>query len=314
MSAEPLFLDDLRASCDASQFGASLRKGKITIWNANTLEAVATVRPGFSGSSSRYAIDSYDHLIYFGIWEKGLTCFDFGNGRMKWKRKDILGIQAVNLSAGFPNSLFVTLELPERTQGKLEPIFGIAELDRNTGETRWIEPSGHQCFVHPIDPTLIIREGRTIRVLGSDKQPIGQADITNFAILDAAFLGSRIALAEGGRGVRVIDSAGAVICSYSPETRKPNCLSVAFDGDNLCIHDSWECAFVTIIDPISGRVIAEHQRLRCGDICFIGNGSRYMDQTGGVYKTLDGTQVGQVAPSTISKNGLRSRLRKWLRI
>ena len=208
----------------------------------------------------------------------------------------------------------MTLERLERTPRGVKPVFGIAELDRNTGETLWAEPNGQKAFVHPDAAILLICDGRTIRVLGADMQPIGRAEMVNFAILDAAFSGDRIALAEGAKGVRVIDVSGATLCSYSPQGRKPNCISVAFNGHRVCVHDSWEGSFLTTIDPASGQVIAEHQRPKGGDICFIGDGSRYVDQTGGIYTALDGRPIGQIKASMTARNYIRSRLWTWLKL
>lgn len=309
-----IYLEDLRASCDRSQFGASLSKGEVTLWDANTLGVAGAFRPGFAGSNRRYVIGSRERRIYSGIWDKGLSCYDFEAYRVLWRRSDLQGIQAVNLSEAFPNSLFVTLERLERTPRGVKPVFGIAELDRNTGETLWAEPNGQKAFVHPDAAILLICDGRTIRVLGADMQPIGRTEMVNFAILDAAFSGDRIALAEGAKGVRVIDVSGTTICSYSPQGRKPNCIVVAYHADLIFIHDSWEGAFVTTIDPVSGKVIAEHQRPRAGDICFIGDGSRYVDQTGAVFDALTGSQIGQLNPPKTSRFMVGSWLRKCLKL
>ena len=314
MERGSIYLEDLRASCDGSQFGACLSKGDVTLWDANTLGVVGTFRPGFAGSNARYVIDSHEHRLYSAIWENGLTCYDFWTDRVLWKRRDLQSIQAVNLSGAFPLSLFVTLERPARTRGGLKPVFGIAELDRNTGETLWAEPNGQKAFVHPDAAILLICDGKTIRMLGADMQPIGHAAMVNFAILDAAFSGDRIALAEGAKGVRVIDVSGTTICSYSPRGRKTNCIEVAFHADRVCVHDSWEGAFVTTIDPVSGQVIAEHQRPIAGDICFIGDGSRYVDQTGAVFDALTGSQIGQLNPPETFRFKVGSWLRKCLKL
>lgn len=314
MKRGSIYLYDIRASCDGSQFAASLSEGEITVWDANALDAVGTFRPGFDGSVRRCVIGSPERRIYSAIWEKGQACYDFEACRAIWRRRDLHGIQAVNLSRAFPDTLFVTLEHQERTRRGAKPVFGIVELDRNTGKTRWAEPNGEKAFVHPDAAILLICDRSTIRVLGADKQPIGQSEMVNFAILDAAFSGGCIALAEGAKGVRVIDVTGATLCSYSPQGRKPNCIQVVFNGHRVCVHDSWEGSFVTTIDPTSGQVIAEHQRPIAGDICFIGDGSRYVDQTGGIYTALDGRKVSQLTAPTTARNGLRSWLRKWLRL
>lgn len=309
-----LHLEYLRASPDALCFGASTSKGKVTLWAADTLEEMATVRPGVVDSCWRHAIDCREQMIYFGTWDKGLTCFDLRERRVRWRCKDLVGIQAVGLGAGYSDSLFITVERRERDRGRTKPFFGIVELDRNTGETRWVEPNGQKAFVHPEKATLLICDGKTIRILDGNMQQLGQAEMVSFAILNAAFSGDRIALAEGAKGVRVIDAAGATICSYSPQGRKPNCIEVAFTADQLCIHDSWEGAFVTTIDPVSGRVIAEHQRPIAGDICFISDGSRYVDQTGAVFDALTGSQIGQLNPPKESRLQVGSWLRNWLKL
>ena len=124
MSSEPLFLSDIGASYDGTHVAARLNDGEITIWSTDSPEPVARCKPGFSASESRYQIDPSRGLIYSGTWDSGLTCFDYRNQKVIWRRKDIIGIQTVNISNALPNSLFLTLEAPDHVRWYQKAVSG----------------------------------------------------------------------------------------------------------------------------------------------------------------------------------------------
>lgn len=110
----------------------------------------------------------------------------------------------------------------------------------------------------------------------------------HFALLDVGFSDTMIALAEGAKGVRILNYKGQVISQYVPQSRKPNCIRVAFVEDRVLVFDSWEGSFVTTIDPATGELVSEYQRESHGTICFIDDGSRFVDPSGQIYRSIDG--------------------------
>src|SRR5688572_6680267 len=124
-----LYLRDARASYDSRYLGASQEREQITIWKTDPPAVVTTVKPGFSDGRLRHAIDPINRVIYAGLWEDGLTAYDFESKQVLWRRTDLIGIQTVDLSAGFPRSVFVTLEAPDYRLDEPGVDSGIAELD-----------------------------------------------------------------------------------------------------------------------------------------------------------------------------------------
>ena len=285
-----ILLRDIRASYDSHYFAASLENESITIWRSDAPVPIATVQPGFSGGKNRHFTDPVNRLIYSGTWEDGLTCYDYEDNRVAWHRRDLIGIQTVGLSAGFPSSVFVTLEAPDCRLDEPGVISGIVELDAKDGSTKWKAENGGRVFVHPRQPLLVVQDRRNnlVRFLGGDKNLIGSVPMVNFAIIDVGFANNTIALAEGSKGVRVLDLKGTLLSQYAPKDRKPNCIDVAFSGDYLIVFDSWEGTFVTIIEPATGKVIAEYERESHGSICFIDDGSRFVDSSGLICRSVDG--------------------------
>jgi len=291
MSNEPLFLRDIGASCDGRHVAASLNDGEITIWSTDSPEPVARCKPGFSGSESRYQIDASRGLIYSGTWEDGLTCFDYRNQRMIWHRKDIIGIQTVNISTALPNSVFLTLEAPDYRMSDPNAKSGIAELDAQTGRTKRMSDMGDWLFQHPTKAFMVVTDrGRrqAVRIYDGNQQELASAKMVHFAVMDVAFTDQWFALAEGEKGVRVIDYKGKTISSYMPQTRQPNCLTLAFSEGRLHVHDSWDGAFVFTIDPMSGKLLSEYKLPGGGDICFINSGLNFVNRRGEICRSSDG--------------------------
>ena len=248
------------------------------------------MRPGFSGGRQRYIVDPLDHTIYSGTWEDGLTAFDYMSEKQLWKRKDLIGIQRVDLSPAFPTTLFVTLETPDYRVDEPGVFSGIVELDRESGKTVGKSDRGDDVYAHPDRPILVIedRAGDRIRILNARRKETASTEMLNFAVLDLAFSGELIALAEGGKGTRVIDTSGKTISRNVPDDRKPNCISVTCCAEHVVVYDSWEAAFITIIDPKSGKTVSEYERETGGDPCFIDGGTRFVDGYGRVFHTIDG--------------------------
>ena len=110
-----------------------------------------------------------------------------------------------------------------------------------------------------------------------------------------AFHGEVIALAEGGEGVRLIDTRGRVLASHRPPSRIPNCLHICFVGgaDALAVFDSWEGSYITLLNE-AGQVVAEYERESHEDVCFIGDGTRFLDAQGRVCRTATGAADVQI--------------------
>ena len=289
-----MVLRDIRAAYDSRYFGASLEEKSISIWRSDLVPPVATVRPGFSGGEKRHCIDPVNRLIYSGTWEDGLTCFDYAENRTVWHRSDLIGIQSVDLSVGFPGSVFVTLEAPDYRLNELDVASGIVELAAEDGRTRWSAERGDWCYANPCRPFLVIqdRSDRVVRILDANKNEVGTAPMIHFALLDVGFSDAFIALADGAKGVRVLNYRGEVIARYVPIGRKPNCIQVAFHAERLLVFDSWDGPFVTTIDPTNGELVSEYQRDSQGTICFIDNGSRFVDESGHIFRSSNGQFEG----------------------
>lgn len=285
-----ILLQDTRASYDSRHFGASLEKETITIWRSDSRSPITSVRPGFSGGEDRHFIDPVNRLVFSGTWEDGLTCFDYADNRKVWHRTDLIGIQTVNLSAGFPGSVFVTLEAPDYRLDEPGVVSGIVELSSEDGRTRWTTEDGDWLYADPKQPFLVIQDScnDVVRILDIEKKEVGSAPMIHFAIMDVGFSDKLIALAEGEKGVRILNHKGQVISQYAPRSRKPNCIGVAFSGDHVVVDDSWDGSFVTVINPTTGEVISEYERESHDDICFIDDGSRFVDTAGQIYRSIDG--------------------------
>ena len=285
-----VFLRDTRASFDSRHFGASLEEESITIWRSDSPDPITTVQPGFSGGRNRHFIDPLNRLIYSGTWENGLTCFDYADNRIVWRRNDLIGIQTVDLSAGFPASVFVTLEAPDYRLDEPGVISGIVELAAQDGRTKWATEDGGWVYADPRQPLLLIQDrcNDIVHILDADKNEVGSTPMIHFAIIDVGFSQDMIALAEGAKGVRILDHKGSVISQYSPNNRKPNCIRVAFSDDYLIVFDSWKGSFVTIIEPDTGKVVMEYKRESHGTICFIDKGSRFIDPSGQICRSING--------------------------
>jgi outer membrane protein assembly factor BamB len=291
-----ILLRDTRASYDSLHFGASLEQETITIWRSDSPLPVTTVKPSFSGGGRRHFIDPVNRLIYAGTWENGLTCFDYADTRVVWYRDDLIGIQTVDLSAGFPSSVFVTLEAPDYRLDEPGIISGIVELDAKDGSAKWAANDGDWVYLHPRQPLIVIQDrcNNVVRILDGEKNEVGSIPMVHFAIIDVGFGKGMIALAEGEKGVRIFDDRGALVSRYAPKGRKPNCIKVAFYEDRVIVFDSWDGSFLIIIDPRTGKLIAEYEREFHDDICFIDDGSRFIDSSGQIYRSSDGRFVTTV--------------------
>ena len=288
-----MLLRDTRASCDSQHFGGSLEKETITIWKSDSPSPLATVKPGFSGGANRHAIDPVNHLIYAGTWEGGITCFDYAANRVAWQRTGLPGIQSVDLSAGFPGSVFLTLEAPESRLDEPGILSGIVELDARDGSTKWTRDRENRAYFHPRQGLILIQDSSdsVIRILDSTKKEIGSAPMIHFSIIDVAFGDGMIVLAEGESGARILDYRGKVISRYVPEDRRPNCIRAAFHQDRVLLFDSWDASFITAIDPNKGEPVSEYQRITHDTPCFIDEGSRFVDSSGKIFRSSDGLHV-----------------------
>ncbi len=299
MTNEPPYLRDLGASCDTRHIGASLTEGEITFWRSGKDEPIVRCNPGFSGGASRYQIDPVRGVVYSGTWENGVTCYDYQSQKVLWHRKDIIGIQTVNLSTRLPESVFLTIEAPDYRRWFQKPVSGIAELDAKTGKTKWLKPLGDWLWVHPHKPVLVATDrGRNdvVRIYDADRKELGKTKMVNFAVIDMAFSDDLIALAEGKKGVRIIDYKGRLVSSYAPVDREPNCTSLAFADGRLHVHDSWEGAFIFTLDPVSGQLISVYKRPAGGEVCFINDGSGFVNRRGEIYRSSDATLESSLLP------------------
>jgi hypothetical protein len=174
-------------------------------------------------------------------------------------------------------------------------ISGIVELDAKDGSAKWMANHGDWVYLHRQQPLIVIQDrcNRVVRIL-DEKNEVGSIPMVHFAIIDVDFGKEMIALAEGEKGVRILDHRGALLSHYAPKGRKPNCIGVAFDEDRLIVFDSWDGSFVTIIDPCTGKLIAEYEREFHDDICFIDDGSRFVDSSGQICRSNDGCLITTV--------------------
>ncbi len=293
-----MHLSDIRASFDTGHFGASLDDEAITIWKSDSPLPIASVKPGFSGGEDLHIIDPVNQRVYAGIWEDGITCFDYAENRVIWHRADLIGIQKIALSGSFPHSVFLTLEGPGEDRWD-EPgmVSGVAELSAHDGSTKWQTEPGDRLHLHPSDSLMLVQDcDDVVRILNGAKREVGSAVVVHSSLIDVAFGGDLIALAEGEEGVRILDRRGHLISSYIPRGRESNCIQVAFDEDRVVVLDSWERSFVSIVDPHSGRLTAEYERESHDAICFLDHGSRYVDSSGRIFRSSDGMHLTTLCP------------------
>src|SRR5688572_24070899 len=95
-------LTDPRAAFDGRHLIASLNESQLTIWKTNPPVELATVEIKLDAHSQRQAFDPINRVIYSGMWEGGLTAYDLDTREALWHRGDLVGIQKVDLSGGFP--------------------------------------------------------------------------------------------------------------------------------------------------------------------------------------------------------------------
>jgi hypothetical protein len=287
----PYHISAMRTSAYGRLLGTSADDETIKVWNATTLAAIANIKPGFSGGEGRLALDPTSSRAFSGTWEAGLTCYDYAEHRVVWHRADLIGIQRVDFSPAFPSSLFVALEAPDYRVDEPGIFSGVVELDAATGRSLWRTDYADTVFLHPSRPlsVLVDRGERIIRILDDSHRMLSSIPMTYFAVLEVAFHGERIALAEGGEGIRLADTRGTILASHRPPSRKANCLRVSFvsGADALAVFDSWEGSYITLLNG-AGQVITEYQRESHEDVCFIGDGTRFLDAQGHVCQTANG--------------------------
>ena len=242
-------------------------------------------------------IDAERQAVYSGVWEGGLSCYDYAANEARWHRADLFGIQKVEVSPAFPSSLFVTLETPDYRVDERGAFTGVMELDVATGMTKWQMSDADYAFVHPTRAILVlVDEGEeVVRVLDGSRRLRGSTEMTYFAVVDIAFSHAVMSLAEGKEGVRVVDFDGKVLATHKPRSREMNCIQAAFIGrtDTVAVVDKWESTFMTILDG-DGRVVTEYERTNHLDICFISQGTRFLDQEGMVFGTGNGALIARL--------------------
>ena len=298
---------DLRTLHDSRYFGACPEPGEVCIWKSDAPQSLARVR-----SPSRYVLDPSKRRIFSAEWEGDLTCRDYANGKVIWRRRDLPGIQKLALSSAFPDSVFVLSGTTDKPYKYPRVKLGAIEIQAASGKSRWMMERADNLYVHPTKPLILLVDRGDFRISLHDRNKVEVASIpmTNFAVLDAAFTEDLIALAEGAEGVRVIDWEGNAVSHYAPSDRQPNCLAIAFDQGKVCVYDSWDKTFVSIFDPHSGLRIKEYERKCHGRICFIDDGSRFVDQLGQISITSTGELDGviEAGAPTETRQGWMQRL------
>lgn len=316
------WLHAFSVSGDGRCFCGSMKGGIIRIWDASDLSLITAIDTGFPEGFHRLAIDGGNHLLFTGGWGDGLACHDFRSGARLWHRSDLVGIQKVEHSLGFPSSIHVALEIPDTMQDDPGVPSGIAELDSRSGKTLWQTGEGSSAFLHPTEPLLVI-EGvlkpesplrrrswfprlftlfsgsamaSNLVILDGSKSRRAELEMANFAILDVAFAADLMALAEGQKGVRIIRRGGSVLKHHASEGRESNFICAGFDhsSGNWVFLDDSEGAFVVMLDGKTGNLTGEYRREPGGGIHLIGDGSRYVDDQGQVCRTRDGTVLAKL--------------------
>ena len=318
-----------RVSSDGRCFCGSTDSGIIRIWDAGDLSLIAALDTGFPEGFHRLAIDTGNHLLFSGAWGEGLSCHNYRSGARLWHRSDLRGIQSVEHSNGWPLSIHVAVDVLETEQNLPDVFSGIAELDSRSGETLWHAKDGLSVFLHPTEPLLVMEASqepewirrrpwwmprifawisghgmpssetgsdRSLAILDQSKERCASLEMANFAILDVAFVGDLMALAEGEKGVRVIRRDGSVLAHHASAGRESNFIQAGFDRSTgtWVFLDQWEEAFVIILDGATGRLLNEYRRASRGGIHLIGDGSRYVDDQGQVCRTSNGELLAQL--------------------
>lgn len=291
------WFEHLRASADTTHLAASTKAGWTTIWKTDASRPISSIKTGFHGGENRHAIDSANSRLYSGLWEGGLSCFNYATGRRSWRRRDLLGIQQVDVSSANPGSLFVSLETPDHLQNRKGSFTGVIEIDARDGSTIWKTTEAWYAYPHSSRDLLVVedRVQKEIRTLDESRQTVGRSEMLNFAVLDVAFNDDLMAVAEGAQGVRVLDMHGNTISRYLETRREPNCIRVFFVNDQLCAFDSWGTPWLIFLEPRTGEIKYEIQ-CDATHICFIDDGLRFITQLGRIFDSVTGKQVGHISP------------------
>lgn len=286
-----LLFRDTRVSFDSHFLSSSLTEEYLTIWESDAPKPISTIKPGFSGGQDRHIVDPINHVIYSGTWEGVLTCFNYREQKVVWERRDLEGLQKVALSSFYSSSVFVQIEAPERHRDKAGVINGIAELSAKDGKTIWKSDRYDGIYLHPSENFIAAQNSGDdeIVLLEGQKKRTATIKLHGFAVMSVAFSKNLLAIAEGEEGVCIADYEGNIVTRFIPKGRQPNCIEVAFRGNELLVHDSWDASFVTIVRPETAEVISEYQRKMPDDICFIAEGSRFVDTSGNIFESKDGS-------------------------
>jgi hypothetical protein len=295
-------MSEFRAFCtshDGQYFAGCTDAGLIRIWDATDLSLVATLYNSFEDCDLRMAIDPENHLLFSGAWDEGLSCHNYLTGAHLWHRDDVPGIQKVDYTRGFSASIHIAAEIRETEPDETTVLYGVIELDSRSGKMLWRDPDAYSMFLHPSDAWVVMenRDDRTLSILDGSKQIRGSLGMAYFAIMDVAFNGDLIAVAEGTEGVRIIDRQGKVLARLIPTNRECHFIQAGFDRStgNWLFMDNEEDSFLAIVDGKSGKLLSERQGGSWSDVNLIGDGSRFVDSEGQVHRTSDGEVLAQLA-------------------
>ena len=284
-------------SHDGQYFAGCTDEGLIRVWNAADLSLVATLYNSFEDCSLRMAIDPGNHLLFSGAWDEGLSCHDYMTGAHLWHRDELPGIQKVDYACGFPSSIHVAAEVPGTEPDETTALEGVIELDSRTGKIIWQDKEVSSMFLHPSDALVVIenRRDRQMSILDGSKKICGSLGMAHFTIMDVAFNGDLIAVAEGTHGLRIIDRQGKVLVRHIPTDRECHFIRVRFDhsSGNWSFVDQHDEAILVTLDGKSGRLLNECRSNSWGSP--IGDGSRYVDYEGQVCRLGDGEVLARLA-------------------
>ena len=293
-------MSEFRAFCtshDGQYFAGCTDDGLIRIWSATDLSLAATLYNSFEDCDLRMAIDPGNHLLFSGAWGEGLSCHDYLTGAQLWHRSDLPGIQKVDYACGFPSSIHVAAEVPDTEPDETPVLDGVIELDSRTGEVLWQDRDGSSMFLHPSDALVVMenRDDQTLSILDGSKKIRGSLEMAYFAIMDVAFHGGLIAVAEGTEGLRIIDQQGKVLLRHIPTDRKCHFIQAGFDRStgNWLFLDNEEDLFLVTLDGKSGQLVNEFRSSSWDYL--IGDGSRIVDSEGQVYRSSNGELLARLA-------------------
>ena len=288
-------LDYLRASYDSRYLVGSVDSDSSIVWDVNRPKPMKTVRTDIADSVRRHLVHPVAPTLVTASWDDGLSAIDLRSGKVVWHRDDLLGIQSIDASAAFPNSIFIGLETPDHLD--CDHLRGVIEVDLLNGSTLWFDDQNETTAVYldAVEPTILVVDiGKSLRIIHRQDGREYSLPSTGQFVLDASLYAGLIAIAEGDAGVRIADARGKVISTYQNHLDDGYChgVGVALGPDWLRVDDGGS---IGTVDPRQGTLKhATPVRSNSWKTCFLNHGEQFVTSSGVIRQTDSGEPIGKL--------------------